>query len=238
MKKKWREITAVAVMLLLSSGPLFGQLAGFESWEKGRGYYNSGDYAKAAEEFVRAYESNPSYVPYQEWLGAVLVNKLERYDQAIELLEKTPNLGKSADTLYYLGKAYYKRGESRGGDLRRGDFAKAQGYVERAYDIEPTAKARDLLKELRSKIRPEGDTIWKILGVLLVILAISVGAVVALRRFVFPQPSPLRDVILFLVLVLVMIFSAAQLGIISGQQFADIIGKMFDILKAVFPGKS
>lgn len=226
MAKNWWAMAAVTGILFLIAGSLHGQKPGFENWEKGRDYYKNRDYKRAAEEFVRAFESDPSYIPYQEFVGRVLVNNLGDYDRAIALLEKAPNKGKSADTLYYLGKAYARK--------RNGDLTKALEYVEKAYDIEPTAKAKELVTEIKSRMPPEHeDGIWRNLAIIFGIIVISVSAVVVLRRFVFPQPSALRDLILFLVLVLVMVFSAAQLGIISGQQFVDIIKKM---LSAVSKG--
>ncbi len=234
-KKRW-VVVATAGILLLGNEPLFGQQPGFENWEKGKNYYDKGNFANAAEEFVRALEADPAFAKYQELVGEVLVEKTREYDRAITLLEKVLKKGESPKALFWLGKAYYKRGFSGGEESRTRDFAKAVEYLQRADRMGEDPRAEELLAEIRSFSRAQdGDNlIWK-LGALLGITVISVGAVVALRRFAFPQSSALVDIILFLVLVVVVVLSAALLRIISGQQFESIINRMLDILKAIFP---
>jgi tetratricopeptide (TPR) repeat protein len=236
--KRW-VLAAAAGILLLGNGPLLGQQPGFENWERGKSYYDKGNFANAAEEFIRALEADPAFAKYQELVGEVLVEKTREYDRAIKLLGKSLEKGESPKALFWLGKAYYKRGLSGGEESRTRDFAKALEYLQRADRTGEEPKAEELLTEIKSFSRPQGgdNLIWKLVA-LLGITVISVGAVVALRRFAFPQSSALVDIILFLVLVVVVVLSTALLRIISGQQFESIINRMLDIVRAILPAGS
>lgn len=242
MGRNWWVAAAGVVILFFNCALSFGDKRGFEHFTKGIDYYkHKGDFEAAGQEFTQAFMSDKSNIYYQAWLGKVVVDELKDYDKAIGLLEEAPNKRDSSDALYWLGKAYYRRGVSRQGELRIKDFARAMEYVEKAYHMGREPEAKELLAEIESRMPSgEGDKknlFWK-LGALFGITVIAVCAVVALRRFALQQPSALRDVILFLVLVVVVVLSAALLGIISGQQFAEIIRGMFETIKTVFPAGS
>ena len=242
MGRHWWVVAAGAVILFFNCGLLFGEDRGFEHFAKGIDYYqHKRDFEAAGQEFIQAFMSDKSNTYYQAWLGKVVVDELKDYDKAIGLLEEAPNKEESSDALYWLGKAYYRRGLSQQGESRIKDFARAVEYVEKAYHVGREAEAKELLTEIESRMpsdaADEKNLFWK-LSALLGITIIAVGAVGALRFFVFQQPSALTYVILFLVLVVVVVLAAALLGIITGQQFADIIKGIFETIKILFPSGS
>ena len=225
------------------------QESALDHFYKGEKLNREGDYQGAAAEFEKALELEEDNSQYQEWAGYVLVEKLEKYPKAIELLEGKPNLHQSAKALYYLGKAFFKRGDS----------AQAESHLQKALSLtgefEPDQKLQEKIKvlleevnEAQAKIsdaekkdvpeekpvspdtKTEGtgrdDTFSHLLKPLLqlaLIFVLALGVVIALRYFVWPQTSKLRDIALFLVLILVIVFTALFLKLISPDQFTQLI---------------
>ncbi len=219
---RW-AIAAAVGLLMCCSGMVHAEKLGSENYNKGMDYFNKGNFKAAANEFTVAFNLDSSEPYYQAWLGHVLVEKLGDYDKAIQLLGKAPNLEENADALYWLGKAYAKRDNP----------GKAIIYLEKSYKLKPDPKTKTLLAEMRlakAVTQKKGGPTGSLIPIF-AITVLSVGAVVALKIFVFQQPSVPRDIILFLVLVMVMVFSAAYLGIITGAQFKSIIDKMLSALQ-------
>jgi tetratricopeptide (TPR) repeat protein len=225
-----------AALLSLGARVALAQESAAEHFNAGYRHETKGEVNKAADEYEIAFGISPDAEKIHFHLGKVLVGKASTadYRRVIELFGdlETP----TASSLYWLGRAYQELGQN--GDALK-QLEKIRDMSEPNLKYVKLAEVDEAIAKMRAGMPPpvNGQPWWVNLLVLVVIVSLSVGAVVALRRWGFvgapadaaapPATGPGRghyalNVVLFSSVALLLVFGALAMGWIEGDQFVDL----------------
>lgn len=212
---------------------------------EGAKFLENGQPEKAAEKFERAFNIGPNYEKIHYSLGVTLIRKLSPPDpqRLIKLFTDPDKSGnsRSGSYFYWLGIAY---------ETNR-DYDNALDCLEKAKEIESEfvsqqeiQNAIQLVKSKKSPVRPGNnhDNWWKNFIVLAGILAISFLFIFALNKWVLEPKNnatpagtksrfDTKNILIFVLITLVLVFSALAVGWINSEQFTKLIEKFLEFFK-------
>lgn len=193
-------------------------------------FLRNGQPDKAADKFEDAFGIRLGDEKIHYSLGVTLLKKLPRpdYQHLIELfsdLDRGSDLH-SGSSLYWLGVAY-KESRNYGEALKRLEKAKEKGsrYVSKKR-IKNTIQSINGLWPIP---QPSQGTWWKNLVMLAAILFISFLFVFGLKKWVLVDGKKpenrfyTHNIFIFVVVALVLVFSALVMKLIDGDQFMNLL---------------
>lgn len=257
---KFFFILIISFFLILASvlvwgSPLKPQKSASNHYQAGYEFLRMGQPTKAAEEFESAFKIRPDNEKLHHSLGLTLLRRSSppKSQRLIELLydpEKENNQHRGT-AFFWLGEAY-KMEE---------DFDNALKYFKKAADKKSKFISQKRIKntlESVQKLMPqivpvqrqtpsdEADW-WKGLAVLAGILFVAFCFVLGLNKWVLApkdtppgnhKPSHINSILIFLLVIVIIVFSALEMELISGDQFTDLIKIIVDFFRPYFSSKS
>lgn len=227
----YKSIIKVLILTLICSELVNSQTPASFHYRNGLTYLENNNIVNAADEFEKAFKIIPSSEKIHNAIGVTLFIKSNPHDskRIIDLFSTLENKQHSASSLYWLGKAYIHI-----------DNDKAMELFNKAHELSSEYLLQDDIDNAIKELNKNGTSSWwQNLLVLTVILILSIGSLYVLRKWVLmpakdPETEPGmfsgQNIFLFLMISLILIFSALVMGLINAEQFIELFNTIMNNL--------